>query len=54
MILFMKNAKSSFGLDVWETETDFSPMKAATPHALGFTVTTKFALIYTVADKHMC
>lgn len=51
-ILFMENAKNSIGLGASETETDFSPMKAATPRVLGFTVSANLSLINTVANNN--
>lgn len=39
-ILFMTNAKDSFGLGAWETETDFLTKAAATPPVLASTVST--------------
>lgn len=48
----MENAKNSIGLDASETETDFSPMKPATPRVLGFTVSANLSLINTVANNN--
>lgn len=48
----MENAKNSIGLGASETETDFSPMKAATPRVLGFTVSANLSLINTVANNN--